>query len=480
MIETILPILKEQCGLEMGKPVVAGVSGGPDSLCLLDLLHRGGYRVIVAHFNHRLRPEADREADAVSELAGKLGLPFASDSADVHAYAGEQGLSLEEASRLLRYRFLFACARRQGAQAVAVGHTADDQVETVLMHFLRGAGLSGLKGMQYRQRMPVFDPEIPLIRPLLSIWRTDTEAYCRQYDLGPHFDASNSDQRFFRNRLRHTLIPELEGYNPRIKEALLHTALALQGDHAALQEVLEEAWKQTVSNTGPGWVTFDQSGLSGLSPGLQRNLIRRAAESVLPENRDIGFTALQRAADFINAPKQRRADFINGLTLFREAGRISLAASQAELDSAGWPQVEHYPVVIERETIARGSARLDLGNGWGLTMEEFPRDSQPWSPPADNWSAFLDADLLPGDALLLRSRLPGDAFTPLGMGRQTVKLREFFINEKIPRRARSRWPVLCEGEQIVWVAGCRIAHPYRVTETTRRILHLEIKKLPHA
>ena len=233
MLETIL---RDQCGLDPSRPVLAGVSGGPDSLCLLDILHTAGYRVIVAHFNHQMRPEASQEADSVSVRAGRLGLPFVSDCADVRAYAEAHGLSLEEAARMLRYEFLFAAARQHAAQAVAVGHTADDQVETVLMHFLRGAGLSGLKGMEYRMLLPVFDRQIPLVRPLLSLWRADTESYCREHALVPHYDASNADQAFFRNRLRHTLLPELEKYNPRFKESVLRSAQALQGDYSALQE----------------------------------------------------------------------------------------------------------------------------------------------------------------------------------------------------------------------------------------------------
>jgi tRNA(Ile)-lysidine synthase len=179
-------ILRDQCKLDPRRPVLAGISGGPDSLCLLDVLRAAGYPVIVAHFNHKLRPEADRESASVSGRARTLGLPFVTDSADVRAYAEANSLSLEEAARTLRYRFLFAAARERGAQAVAVGHTADDQVETVLMHFLRGAGLAGLKGMETLTLLPVFDPQIPLVRPLLTLRRADTEDWCRAHGLAPH------------------------------------------------------------------------------------------------------------------------------------------------------------------------------------------------------------------------------------------------------------------------------------------------------
>ncbi len=343
-------ILQEQCKLDPGRPVLAGVSGGPDSLCLLGILREAGYRVIVAHFNHQLRPEAELEAASVSELAKRLGLPFVSDSTDVRRYAQEQSLSLEEAARILRYRFLFKAAREQAAQAVAVGHTADDQVETVLMHFLRGAGLSGLRGMEYRTILPVFDARIPLVRPLLSLWRVDTEAYCHENSLQPHFDVSNTDTVYFRNRLRHALIPELEKYNPRFKESLVRSAHSLQDDHSILQEILDGAWRDVFIEKGEAWVAFDRPKLIRLSRGLRRNLIRRAAESLRPDSRDFGFEALERAAAFTEAPAGKQIDFINGLYLFAEKEKIYLAAYEADLPVAHWPQVGEKIVIRDQRS----------------------------------------------------------------------------------------------------------------------------------
>ncbi len=460
-------VLRDQCGLDPDRPVLAGVSGGPDSLCLLDVLHAAGYQVIVAHFNHKLRSEADLESAAVAERARTLGLPFVTDSADVRRWAGEQGLSIEEAARTLRYRFLFAAARTHQAQAVAVGHTADDQVETVLMHFLRGAGLSGLKGMEYCTLLPVFDTEIPLVRPLLSLWRADTESYCRAHGLEPHFDASNADETYFRNHLRHTLIPELEKYNQRFKEALVRTAQALQGDYAVLQADVEAMWEEAVTGTGDGWVAFNQLLLAACEPGLQRNLFRRAGESLRPGGRDIGFEALERAVAFARSPAGKQVDFVNGLYLFAESGKIYLSAYEADVSFGDWPQVGQPSEV--------SGQRLEMGNGWVLTVEEFPANPEDWSGNTDPWSAWLDADLTAG-RLTVRPRQEGDIFRPLGMGGQTVKVREFYINIKIPKRVREKWPLVCVGKDIVWVPGYRIAHPFRVTGKTKRVLHLTLKK----
>jgi len=465
-------ILLDQCGLDPAKPVLAGVSGGPDSLCLLGILQETGYRVIVAHFNHQLRPEADLEAVSVSDRARQLALPFVTASADVRAYAEAQALSIEEAARLLRYRFLFEAARTHAAQAVAVGHTADDQVETVLMHFLRGAGLAGLKGMEFRTLLPTFDSQIPLVRPLLALWRSDTESYCRAHALEAHFDASNADTAFFRNRLRLALIPELEKYNPQIKEALLRTAQALQGDYSALQDALEVAWKEVLRGTGKGWVAFDGAGMAGLSNGLRRNILRRAAGLLRPEGRDVGFEALERAAAFAQKPSGRQVDLANGLYLFTEDGKTTLAAYQADLPIAQWPQVSQ-PTAISQP-------QLDLGNGWVLTREETSIKPISWPAQGDDWSVWLDADRLPVNELVVRPRRLGDVFSPLGMRGQTVGVKDLYINLKIPRRARLHWPLVCAGEQVAWVVGYRIAHPFRLTEATKRMLHLEIKRLPGA
>jgi tRNA(Ile)-lysidine synthase len=461
-------VLRTQCALDPAQPVLAGISGGPDSLCLLEILRTAGYRVIVAHFNHRLRPEAEHECQAVAAHARRLGLPFLTDSADVRQWATEQGLSLEEAARTLRYRFLFASARREGAQAVAVGHTADDQVETVLMHFLRGAGLSGLKGMPYRTLLPLFDPTLPIVRPLLSLWRQDTEAFCREHDLEPQIDPTNADETFFRNRLRHKLIPQLETYNPRFKQALVHTALALQGDHAVLEADLDDMWEALVPAPGEGWIAFNRLLLSVCQPGLQRGLLRRAAQSLNPASRDIGFEALERALAFLASPPGKQADFINGLHLFSEGERLYVAALEADLPFEAWPQVD--------QPLTLNSSQLDLKNGWVLGLEECSPHAENWKHNSQPWVAFLDADLLGNGELVVRPAHPGERFQPLGMEQGSIKISDLFINLKVPRRSRPAWPLVCAGEQVAWVAGLRIAHPLRVTEKTTHMVKLGLQK----
>jgi tRNA(Ile)-lysidine synthase len=463
----ITKLLQDQCALDPSRPVLAGISGGPDSLCLLGILHGAGYHVIVAHFDHRLRDESGREAEAVSALAKKMGLPFIKESANVRGFADEQSLSIEEAARILRYQFLFKVANRELAQAVAVGHTADDQVETVLMHFLRGAGLTGLKGMEYRSLLPSFDEHIPIVRPLLSLWRTDTEAYCNEHGLEAHYDPSNNEQLFLRNRLRHTLLPELGKYNPNIKEALLRMATILQDDHAALQKSLTGLWDQVVSGQGEGWLTFEQGKYSLLDPGMRRNIVRRGARILRPGNQELDFDALQRASDFAMTPPGKKVDLQGGLHLFLEEGKIYLATYEADLPFAEWP-------VMREETAIHGLEFI-LENGWVLTREEARAENEEWLQAHDGWSAWLDADLT-GDHLAIRPRRNGDRFQPLGMTHGSMKLSDFFVNVKLPWRAREYWPLILANAKIAWIPGFRPAHGFRVSRQTKRVMKLTLKR----
>jgi tRNA(Ile)-lysidine synthase len=267
-IEALRSICIEECGLVAERPVVVGVSGGADSLCLMYALAELGYPLVVAHFDHRLREQSNEDAGLVQTLAGQLGLPFALGSADVGALAREKHLSLEEAARKARYTFLFEQARQAGAQAVAVGHTADDQVETVIMHLLRGAGISGLKGMTFRGLLPEWDAQIPLVRPLLNVRHEDALACCESRGVVPAEDASNLDKSFFRNRLRHELLPLLESYNPQVRESLLRMARGMAGDHEVLESATEEAWSQMQPQTGAasGYRVLRLESLTGDQP----------------------------------------------------------------------------------------------------------------------------------------------------------------------------------------------------------------------
>lgn len=463
------------CALQPERPLLVGVSGGPDSLSLMDALQQLGYSPVVAHFDHRLRPESVREAGLVRQEAENRGLPFVLGEEPVRDFARQQRLSLEEAGRILRYRFLFQAARQTGAQAVAVAHTADDQVETVLMHLLRGSGLSGLRGMTARALPNAWSREIPLVRPLLGVWREEVLAYCAERGLQPLLDASNLDARFFRNRLRRELLPYLERYNPAIRLALWKTASVLRGDHEVIERLVDEAWQACSLASGGGYVGFEAAALQGQPRAIQRRLLRRAVARLRPGLRDIGFEPVERALDFLAGPQPLgQRSLAAGLRVVREPGRFWLADREAELPAGDWPQVPEgvaIPLQVPGE--------VHFAAGWRLRAEAARDAAQAWEGAAGRAGPFqewIDLESLPA-GLEVRARRPGDRFFPLGMGGHSVKLSDFMIEAGLPRRARRAWPLVCAGEAIVWVPGFRLAHTFRLRPETRRAARLSLQRM---
>lgn len=472
MTDNIEAILENECGLVKDRPIIVGVSGGPDSLCLMEVLRQAGYPLIVAYFDHQLRVDSYLDARMVEKTAARLMLACVIDGADVRAHAEEHKLSIEEAARNLRYRFFFQLAHRFDAQAVAVGHTADDQVETVLMHFLRGSSIAGLKGMSYRSIIQTFDPNIPVVRPLLDLWRDETVVYCAVHGLRPHYDSSNDSLNFQRNRIRHLLIPNLETYNPKFCEAILRMSQSLKSDFTFVMETLEKGWEETVLSVEEGVITFDAVLLSSHSLGLQRNLVKHAMQTLHP-GVDITFSILERATQLIaSSAPSASADLKGGLRMFREAKHIYICTHGAELPFDLWPQI---PADMDRLDVTL-PGQVALAGGWKMTCERWRLPALAWEQAErneDRFQVWLDADELSG-LLELRTRFPGDHFSPLGMDGHSQKLSDFFVNAKMPQRARDRWPLLCAGEEIVWIPGHRPAHRHRLKDTTKNIVYFSM------
>lgn len=453
--------------LHDGDRLVVGVSGGPDSLCLLDVLHRlaGDHRLAlcVAHFNHALRPDADAEADFVRAQAGQRGLEYVSETGDVRAAAAASRQSLETAARSLRYAFLARAARQTGADRVAVAHNADDQAETVLMHLLRGTGLRGLRGMLPWRRM---EGGTVLIRPLLGTFRADILGYCAQNGLAARTDSSNLDTRFARNRVRHELLPTLERYNPNARAALARTAAVAAGDYEIWLAAVQRLWAETalVAPNDPGGVAFDRLRWLALSAAEQRALLRLAAERLMDDRDEVDFAPLEAAARFSReAMPGRSCTLAAGLKLRVERERIIVGAAAEGSDTGDGPR------------LAGGA----LADGWRLRIDavDLSVGHAQQAETKSRWTVLVDAERLAGP-VTLRSRRSGDRFQPLGMGGHSVKLSDFFVNCKVPARQRDNWPLVACGDDIVWVAGLRLDERFRVTAQTRRVVQLWLQKEP--
>lgn len=465
----IIEVLERDCHVDKVNPLLVGFSGGPDSLCLLHILKKTGFSLLAAHLDHGLRGTSAEEAKQAHMICDQMGIAFITCRVDVRDYMLKNKLSLEEGARHLRYEFLFRSAAEHHAQAVVVAHHADDQVETVLMHLLRGSGLSGLAGMQPYSLPNPWSETIPLIRPLLTTSRDEILAYLKDNDLTPIYDESNADIRFFRNRIRKELIPVLSTFNPQIKERISRMANVLSADEDFLVHQAELAWQTTVSEENDEFLILDRTKLSRLHPGMVRRLVRKAIARLEPDLRDIDFEVIDRTARFCLQPNQaRRIDLLAGLECFLFLKDKIVFAHAGDPLNGLWPQVT-----------SRGRASLTcpmtkpLNGSWIFSS----RIVDHYLHRPDPFIAQLDADKLTG-SLSLGVAEQGDRFAPFGMKGKMVKLGNFWTNSGLPVRARHSWPLVRSGEEIIWVPGFRIAEGFQVDPNTQHVLYLTISKEP--
>jgi tRNA(Ile)-lysidine synthase len=483
--------------IERDSTVIVGVSGGADSVCLLHALialaPEYDLRLHVAHLDHQLRGDAARaDADFVRELARRWDLPCTIAARDVAAFARDHKLSVEEAARQVRYAFLIEVALANDSETIAVAHHADDQTESVLMHFLRGSGLAGLRGMLPKlliadlglltlaparsagvdnQQSAISNPQskIHLIRPLLDVPRAGIEAYCAQHNLAYRTDATNADTTYFRNRLRHELLPLLETYNPNLRSILRRTARVAAADYELLEAHRNFAWDMTLVAESDAAITFSLSAWREQPIGTQRALLRRAIHQLRASRRDIDFVHTEDAIELLaRATTGDQVTLPHQLILEVSYDTFTIAPHD-QLTPPAWPQL---PAGLTSLAVNVPGVTPLPESCWRL---ETALVSERPEKPASGFTAYLDADQLIGP-LRLRPRQAADRFQPQGMS-AAVRLKDWLIKVKVPRRARDRLPLLVAGEQIGWVPGVRVGQPFIVTGQTRRIIKLVFQRL---
>ena len=474
----------EEAGLRDASLVVA-VSGGADSLALLGALTELraplGLTLTVAHLDHGLRPASPEDARFVAEMARRQGFPCVVERADVREHQRRHRLSLEDAARQVRYDFLARTARGVGAAAVVLGHTADDQAETLLLHLVQGSGLSGLRGMtpvsRYRGsegRWPEGRwPEgatVTLLRPLLEVGREETVAACDAWGLTPRQDETNNLPDRGRNYLRLEVLPRLARLNPRVREALGRMAGAVAMDLDYLEDRVEEVWPTVAT----GDMALDVDALLALHPALQGHLLRQAYRRTNGDLQGLRQHHLEAMVHLLEGSTGAVVELPNGLRLERQGDRALLTRGRAEPPLP--PLLEGgYPISVPGES--------SIGGDWRVCGELAPP-----SMPLDlgPYTAVLDADAL-GGPVEVRRRRPGDRFQPLGAASalgekkrdpQGKKLQDFMVDAHIPRSWRDRVPLLVAPQGVAWVVGWRIAHWARVTPETRRRVMVTFSRKP--
>jgi len=463
--QRVLDFIREHFLLPAQQQLVVAVSGGPDSVCLLYILdqlrEKLNIKLHVAHLNHQLRgAESEADAQYVYRLAQQLGIPATIEQRDVKAYQARQHTSLEEAAREVRYTFLAEVANSIGADRVAVGHTTDDHIETVLMHLIRGTGTRGLRGLQPSTLWQLSGSSLTIIRPLLTVTRQETLAYCHGQQLIPRMDTSNLSLSPLRNKIRHQLLPLLNSYNPRVTEALLRTARIAGDDLSFLDRESARLWSR-VADKQKDTITLDKARFLELPSALQRYLLRTAIEGLVGNIKDVEARHIEAIMAALTKSAGKRLNLPRGLVFTIEYDRYLLGLDAAALSPL--PTLnDEYTLNIPGETVFPG---------WRVTATMI--NHKPTAEKDNDLTAYFDLDKT-GSQITVRCRRPGDRFQPLGMS-QPKKLGEFMIDAKIPRAWRGRVPVVCSPEQILWVVGYRTDDRVKVTQNTRRVLCLEFE-----
>jgi tRNA(Ile)-lysidine synthase len=499
-------LLPERAGVV---EIVVAVSGGADSLCLLHVLHRlcgpgkrfPEVRLRVAHLNHKLREEAGVEAQAVKSIASEWGLPITIGEVDVPALAREEGRSLEEAAREARYRFLREVAH---GQPIAVAHHADDQVETLLLHLLRGGGLSSMVGMQPRQQ--------DIIRPLLAITHAETVAYCREHSLMPLEDSSNADPRFLRNRVRHELLPLLESLNPGIRATLLRNAEVARLDAEWIEEQVSAHWPGVVLEEQEHFIELSVEKLLALPLSLQRHLLRRVTACLSGGQSPLELRHYQLVEQLLRREPQPDQGQGSKMLNLPQGLRVTYNFRTVTFDRLFKQNVQGELVGVNRVQQQQGGTKVPIqepsasisapvrlpipgrvavpGTSWVAVAEVLPDEllhsvrealgREEWPKvwrllPSTRYAIYIDAEIV-GPSLEVRTRRAGDRIRPLGMA-QEKKVKDMLIDKHIPRAERDHIPLFFSPSHCVWLAGVSLDDRVRLTRNTQHIIRLSVEPI---
>jgi tRNA(Ile)-lysidine synthase len=448
--------------VEQGNLVLVGVSGGPDSVALLHILWKLketlNISLHVAHLNHLLRGnEAEADARLVEQLARNLALPFTIEQFNVASFRQKTGLSIQEAARIGRFNFFERLAKEIKANRVALGHQTDDQAETILLNLIRGAGMSGLKGMLPARGI--------YIRPLLNVRRREISSYCRQNTLPYRIDTSNLKPAYTRNRIRLQLLPLLEQkYNPQIVPALIRLGQLSQEEDFYLEKQAQQVYKELLLETGKDSLKFTLSKWSSYPAPILRRVLRQAWRGLAQIEKNLSYQHIDKIMEMIENPLEGRI-----LTLPLNIRAIKKGAEltfwrEEKKGPAG--KVDYlYVLNIPGETLipeincfiqAKIKPRPLIPDFKDLTAQEAVFDFSRLNLP-----------------LFVRSRYKGDVFMPLGL-KKIVKLKDFLIKQKIPRENRDKIPLVTNDKGIIWVGGVRSGELTKVTPQTDKCLYLKL------
>lgn len=459
LINKVKDIIKEYNMLNIGDKVVVGVSGGPDSMCLLNVLCilRSEYNltIVVAHINHCLRgSDADDDEEFVRNYCKDRNIEFYSTKIDIHHLAKEKGISCESAGREVRYSFFYHVYKEIGADKIALAHHANDQAETILMRLMRGTGMEGLSGIK-----PVRDNVF--IRPLINIYREEIEKYCIENNIYTRTDKTNFESIFTRNKIRLDLIPYINNmFDCDITKSLCRLSNIVRVDNDYLKKITIEKYnKYCVKENDKTIITYEAF---KEHEAILSRIIRMAIEEFCGNLNDI---EKHHISDIINLQK-------------RITGKIALLPKEfAALNNYGNIEICNLnklneDLINKREIKLYEGTNYIYETSYRIFLNTIDGDKDIKLNQSD-LIKYFDWDKINGE-IKLRYRIEGDRFCPLGLN-GSKKLKDIFIDLKIPKHIRNKVPLICFGDEIAWIVGYRISEKFKVDNTTKKMLEVKIE-----
>ena len=448
--QRILNTIEKSGMIRPGDHVIAAVSGGADSVCLLLLLQRLAgqipFRLSAAHLEHGIRGgESLADAAFVQALCERLEVALYVKHEDIPARAAREGCSLEEAGRAARYEFFTSLARKAGASRIAAAHHAQDQAETVLLNLTRGSGTGGLCGMAPVRPLA---PDLTLIRPLLETARSEIEAYLRAHDQNWRTDRTNADPAYARNRIRLEVLPQLSAINERASEHIAQAADRVREAEDYLLRQTERAWEQCVLQSDGNLVLIDTEAFGREDPLIRKYVLRKAAARLGRAGyaKDLGALHLN-ALLAMAAGQGGRALELPGAIRAQLSGK-TLRFAKAGAGNADGHEKMQTPVYMKEDGIYQFG-----GYSFEAAFGTYRKDCGPI--PQNQYTKWISYDTMTDD-ICLRHRRPGDYLVINDRG-GTKKLKDYLIDQKIPVSERDRIVVLAQGAHILWAVGLRIS-----------------------
>lgn len=451
--------------IKKGDCIIAGVSGGADSICLLNVLkeleEEYHLKIIVVHIEHGIRGRDSLEDAAyVREISREYDLEFREYSIDVKKIAEENHKSVEETGRELRYRAFYEVSHEMGNAKIAVAHNQNDQAETMLFHLLRGSGLHGLHGI-----LPVRGR---IIRPLLCAKRAEIEEYLNQRKIAYRTDQTNYEEEYTRNRLRLKVLPYIEeNINKKAVSHLAQTADHIYEAEQFLEEMTQKAFLECLEEMKQEEkIVFSIEKLSEFAPYIQKEVFLKGFEQICGKRKDITSVHLREIQKLLLMETGKQKSLPYQIKAYRSYGMLCMEKQHAkqkkeeiyfETDISVLPKETVKEILIQGRTVTVATNLLNRENFTFFSKKKYTKS--------------FDYDKIT-DSLQLRNRRPGDYLT-IAQGKKQ-KLKSFFINEKIPQNERDKILLIAEGSHVLWVVGYRMSEDYKVTENTERILEISI------